>query len=378
MSAELDSRAICPCGSGQIYGRCCRKRNIRYELNNRGIISQAIPLTSGLKEAVQEAFVEFKKVFGRKPGKKDRVLVGQYLFNEEHHWSMVIKTGQAANTPEELIFAWRRTDFILAEQNQHLVPEVRKEEWRDAIDEYFDLKDRGFDPFYIFSPLDPKQYELYKILKESISTIIIVASAAIHDRKRIRADSDFFQFFFVSRALCSLRTIREMYESRYDDDCLSILRGIYECYLRTKLLRLEPESAEKFVARIMRDLGRAMMFRDEKGRAHRNKIVMPPNNKIVDISLSNYDIVRRSDFKFEEAVYQELYSELSGFVHPDVLHFINHLATDGDVGLFRQNDPYRAIVFVLEDTAKSKEISRLQEQIYRAASNYEGTLSGCD
>jgi hypothetical protein len=49
--------------------------------------------------------------------------------------------------------------------------------------------------------------------------------------------------------------LREMYITRYDDDCLSIARAVYEAYLRMKLLRLAPANAERFEAMLAHELG---------------------------------------------------------------------------------------------------------------------------
>jgi hypothetical protein len=46
-----------------------------------------------------------------------------------------------------------------------------------------------------------------------------------------------------------------MYITRYDDDCLSIARAVYETYLRMKLLRLVPTTAERFEAMLAHEVG---------------------------------------------------------------------------------------------------------------------------
>jgi hypothetical protein len=345
MAQELGKNETCPCGSNKRYGRCCKRQKIRFERNDDGEIFQVIPIHPELETHLLHLKGEFRRIFGRRQGKDDPVLASQYLHDADEYWDHVIRIGKSAHIPEELLFASRRTDFFLAERNLHLVPEVRKQEWREAIDEYFSLGAKGYDPFYVFSPLTPRQYDLYKSLVELLDAIIIVSSAAIDDIKRVRNNASFFQFYFISRALCSMRTIREMFHSRYDDDCLSILRGIYECYLRIKFLRLKPDNSIRFIALALRDLGEAPVLKRKNGKIDRQRVLY--DGKIVDVRISNSWIVRESKFKYEELIYYRIYPELSGFVHPDVVHVLSHANEYGGIGLYRKNNPHRSIVFVV-------------------------------
>jgi hypothetical protein len=345
MFRELDRTDECGCGSGKPYGKCCKRRKIRFQRNEKGQITQAIPIHPELEVELRKWQRDFREMFGRKLGKRDRVLSAQYLADSDDYWISFIQVGRAAKVPDELLFASRKTEFILAEMNEHLVPDIRKAEWEAAISEYFSIQSKGLDPFYVFTPLAGRQYDIFKRLVEKLDAIIIVAASAIDDVKPVRSNSAFFQFYFISRALCSLRTIREMFSRRYDDDCFSILRGIYECYLRTKLLRLRPEDSERFFARMLRDLGEIPIMRKKSGKILWDKVFY--DGRVLDIRISNTFIVSESKFRGEAELYHRLYSELLGYVHPDALHLLNHLNNEGALGIDRTNDRFRAISFVI-------------------------------
>lgn len=328
-----------------------------------GEISQAIPIHPVLEVELRKWERGFQEMFGRKPGKGDRVLSTQYLTDSDDYWTSFIQVGRAAKVRDELLFASRKTEFILAEMNQHLVPDVRKDEWKAAVREYFSIQSKGLDPFHVFTPLAGRQYDIFKQLVEKLDAIIIVTASAVDDVKPVRSNSAFFQFYFISRALCSLRTIREMFSRRYDDDCLSILRGIYECYLRTKLLRLRPADSERLVAHMLRDLGEIPIIKKKSGKIVWDKVVY--NGKIVDIRISNTFIISESKFPRETELYHRMYSDLSGYVHPDILHLLNHMDDDGGLGIDRTNNRFRAIAFViLVSLLLLEEVSRC-EFVYR-------------
>ena len=156
----------CPCGSGRRYNKCCKKKRFKFVINQRGQISKRIPIHPRLEPLLKEHQVRFKKVFGRKPGPKDPVLFDHWLSGEDDFWQQARAVGRAANTPEQLIFAWRRTGLIVGEHSRELMSEFDFKEWTDAIDEYFAIKEQGYDPFHVFTYLSGEDYDHYNFSGE--------------------------------------------------------------------------------------------------------------------------------------------------------------------------------------------------------------------
>jgi len=50
---------------------------------------------------------------------------------------------------------------MVGEHSRKLMPENQYQEWEEAIDEYFSLKEDGADPFFVFTYLSAKEYEHY-------------------------------------------------------------------------------------------------------------------------------------------------------------------------------------------------------------------------
>jgi hypothetical protein len=114
-----------------------------------------------LKPVLEDAFQRFTKMFGRRPGQGDPVAFDHYLNGEDDYWQQTRAAHRSASIPDELFFAHRRSGFVVGEHSRDLMPDSEYQEWADAIDEYFALKEDGHDPLYVFTYLDAGEYETY-------------------------------------------------------------------------------------------------------------------------------------------------------------------------------------------------------------------------
>jgi hypothetical protein len=336
----------CPCGSELSYGQCCKRKNFEFTLDKRGNVLRSIKIHPRLKPMLEDASRRFMKVFGRKPGRGDPVFFQQHLASEEDYWQNVRTAGKSAGTRDELIFAWRRSGFIVGKHSRKIMPDNEYQEWKDAIDEYFILKEEGVDPFHVFTYLSGEDYEKYKALVDRLDDGIIAVGSALSEPKKIRDSANYFRYLLMGRAIRSLRTIREMYRTRYDDDCLAIIRTVYEAYLRMKLLRLAPKSSERFEAMIAHELGAYQTKLRKNGRPSYDTCVDPKTGKEYKIIISNREILDISDFTLDEPLYYDLYPLLSGFVHPEFVQEAIKSVTGHDASQSSASDSIRAIIIV--------------------------------
>src|ERR1700716_1225925 len=151
----------CPCGSNLPYSDCCKRKKFRFEIDQRGNVRKRLKVHPRLKPVLEDAFLEFKQMFGRKPGRSDPVVFNHHLNGEDDFWQQARTVGRAADVREELIFAWRRSGFIVGEHSRALMPDSEYEEWENAMEEYFLLKEGGHDPFFVFTYLSGEEYEKY-------------------------------------------------------------------------------------------------------------------------------------------------------------------------------------------------------------------------
>jgi hypothetical protein len=277
----------------------------------------------------------------------DLILFDQFLHGEEDHWQQIRSIARSAKVREELIFAWRRSGFVVGKETLALMPDAHLEEWQDAVEEYHAIKEQGFDPFFLFTYLDPKEYEHYKRCVALIEHIIVIAFNSVRRKKRFPNLAHYFQYLVICSALNSFRTINGMYENRYDDDCLAILRGIYEQYLRTKQLRLKPDSVTKFEAAVYATAGIFHYKARADGSLDYTRVIDPKDGRETKLPVSNFSIASSSDFEFDRVIYQELYNELSGHVHHDVATWALKGMVTQILQLDRDQDSIRAIALIL-------------------------------
>lgn len=226
------------------------------------------------------------------------------------------------------------------------MPDNEYEEWQSAVEEYFSIKEDGFDPYHVFTNLSAEEYEKYKALVEKFDRVIIALGFALTSPKRFSSAAEYFRYLFIQRSLSSLRTIREMYNKRYNGDCLSITRTLYEAYLRMKLLRLDPTSAARFEAALAYQVGMYKPKLKKNGKPNFDIVVDPETGKEFLIAVSNREIIEISDFALEQQFYHDLYPLLSGFVHPDLLHVAAKSIGTSASEISQSDDPIHASIFV--------------------------------
>ena len=340
-------QAPCPCGSGKDYEACCARKKFRFEVDARGKITKSIPIHPKLKPELEDAHEEFRKMFGRKPGPNDPVFFQQHVMGEEDFWQQALTAARAAKVREELIFAWRRTGFIVGRHSRNLMPDSEYEEWQDAVEEYFSLKEEGHDPFFAFTYLTGPEYERYTQLVNLLDGVIIALGFA-HSRPKALGNSvDYFRYLLLGRAMRSLRTIRAMYKTRYDDDCLAIARAIYEAYLRSKLLRRVPSSSQQFEAILLHEVGAFPTKIRKNGKPQYGVCVNPRTGEEFDVALSNGKIIEISGSSFDMDIYHDLYPLLSGQVHPGFTKEVLASVQANSADVPHEGDSIQAIILIL-------------------------------
>ena len=72
---ELKNKDKCPCDSGELYGSCCKKKALKWLVDDKGFIHQEIPLNDEAMALINEAKDHFLKVFERKPKGNDPIFL---------------------------------------------------------------------------------------------------------------------------------------------------------------------------------------------------------------------------------------------------------------------------------------------------------------
>jgi len=138
---KLGPNALCPCGSGKKYKKCCIRKKFDWVENENGDISKSIPIVPDLRELLQVQLERFRERFGREPGPNDPIFFDQPPL--EHSEFYAVQDMRRARLAPELVYAFEKTGLLVTDMNQDLIPEKDLEEWDAAIEEYFDKLDNG-------------------------------------------------------------------------------------------------------------------------------------------------------------------------------------------------------------------------------------------
>ena len=131
---KLSRKAPCPCGSGRKYGRCCHGKDFEYLVDEDGQIFKSIPMTNELGEVIEEQKRKFVEKHGREPGPGDNLFFDMPPLEHVEHF-MVEGMKQAGWDPT-IVYAFEKTGLLVTETNEHLISDVDRAKWEEAVLEY--------------------------------------------------------------------------------------------------------------------------------------------------------------------------------------------------------------------------------------------------
>jgi hypothetical protein len=131
---KLSRNAPCPCGSGKKYKHCCWGKGFEYVEDEEGTVFRSTPMTPEVREALEYFRQAFVAKHGQEPGPDD--LLFPDMPHPEHLEARLVEDMKAAGIDPAIIYAFEKTGLLVTEQNQHLIPEKRLDEWDAAVREY--------------------------------------------------------------------------------------------------------------------------------------------------------------------------------------------------------------------------------------------------
>jgi integrase len=120
----------CPCGSGKKYKACCINKKFDW-VEEDGDVYRSVPLSSEVAETLK------RRIEDNNLGPEDLLFPD---IDVEEYMRGVSEAMKRANIHPSLIYAFRKTGFILTEENKDLMPDNQVEEWNEAIEEWDELE----------------------------------------------------------------------------------------------------------------------------------------------------------------------------------------------------------------------------------------------
>jgi hypothetical protein len=184
----------CPCGSMIPYAKCCKSKAFKYQLNSKNEVIRSVRIHPKLKPLLLRQKREFNKLFGRKPGKDDRVFFQDFQKSPEQMGEDLREAALSAGIEPAKVYAMWKTGLIVTSDRLNLFTDLELDEYRSAAEEYDDLTAQGIDPFEPESPLSESQgRKLVELLQQVARAPVMLARIVDRGVKRIVKESEFFK-----------------------------------------------------------------------------------------------------------------------------------------------------------------------------------------
>lgn len=133
-TSKIPRNALCPCGNGKKYKKCCYGKEFDWVATDDGRITRTVPVSEELGDVLDSV----KRAFEARHGRKH--LPGEPLFADappmeliEHH---TVEAMKQAGIDAAIIHAFQQTGLMMSDANEAKCPDADIAEWEAAIDAY--------------------------------------------------------------------------------------------------------------------------------------------------------------------------------------------------------------------------------------------------
>lgn len=343
-SDEVGGREPCPCGSGSTYARCCKKRKFKWVRDQKGHFAKSVPFGDEVKKILKDTEERFILTFGRKPRKTDPVFVERYYVSEKDMEREMLRAMRSADVSPTLRYAHKKTGFIIMSPKdlQKLTPQ-EQEEWEDAIDEFNDRIEAGYDVEEILEDDDPPEFMREHVRKNQIVLGYFIDKHFNHYRRRLGSDSnvEMVAGFATTNFARTLKSIHILLENDVGYDAYILLRALYENYLMLRYVYRHPGDVEIFIAQLGILADTHEMAVSKSGTPIQDQILDLSTGKKIKIptrwkmasALGNLD----------QQLYNDLYRQLSSYSHSEFSN-VRHFIADSGFDFLRADFSFDAVM----------------------------------
>ncbi|WP_431138917.1 DUF5677 domain-containing protein [Enterobacter mori] len=319
------SKKLCPCGSGINFENCCKSKNFEFVQDNDDSYTIKMPLNEEMVYIFDECKNHFIRVFEREPGEEDPLFLGRYLFSERDVTRDGVEAMHKAGINPAIIYAYKKTGYLLAEENLDKYTGKVLQEWDNAIDEY---NQYGGDPA---DSEDSRKFdEILNSLSEDIECTIYAMGLAndkfLNSLLYSKNDElsmlsvEQYQALCVCRAHKTLRTIYTLKEKQFSEDIIKLTRTIYESYLHIIVVQHEPKAIFTLVDAVVgMKNGTYEYKKNDNGKENRRIKVNAITGEEYPDQISNYRMAASSKCNEDIEFFDYFYTLSSQFIHPSIL-----------------------------------------------------------
>lgn len=319
---EWPDTELCPCGSGEIYKKCCKQKSIKYYKKNENEYIKSIPMEKEVEKVLRHLQAEFKRILGRNPGQDDYVMAG-VLNNNMENFTRKLKYD--AQIPNDYVYAYDRTGLMLSEHNIDKLSDVEIMEFKDAMKEYNDLMEEEIegDSANLLQVAETANMYIKELWEETVGDVIYVLNHFIKQTKQeigievgfsVKNRKDFL-VYCAYKTTQHLDSLNKLIEEGYKENSLTVVRFIYEILLNVIAYR---NDKELFNNKILPLAGLDEGKFERKSNSNKNTLIEKATGKEYYCGIKKIELAKKAGKNYE-LLYDTLYEELSGFIHLDTL-----------------------------------------------------------
>lgn len=348
---KLRRNQSCPCGSGKKYKSCCIAKPLVFEKTSHGGYSVDVPLSDAALEVLDEGKREFFRHFEREPGDGDPLFLAKYLASPEDLEVDGVRLMRESGISPALIYAYKKTGYILTEENSSIATGAAIQEWEEAIREFEELG----DPSVQGEGVEEFDDLLVELTADITSCLYALGFSTDHffnvglqEPDPSDTSSTYvqrYQALCAARAHRTLRSISLLLKSRFSEHALRLERAIYECYLHIVVASEDPCSLEVLVDVPMGlRLGTHNLKKKRGGREDKRVAVELSSGREIPSSISAYYMASKSPFREDLEFFDYFYKLTSELIHPSVLSAQGYFSEYGQIDPVRIHLQEEAIV----------------------------------
>ncbi len=349
MSKKYPRNSVCPCGSGKKYKNCCINSKEFDWIIEGGEIKKRIKCDDIIFEELKKQHQRFIDVYGRESGKDDPIFFEQYLMSDGEHEKVMIDILTEINVNPAIIYAYRKTQRLVTEQNIRKLTDLDIKEWQDAIDEYYHLIENSNNE----ENKSLKNLSEYIMeIEQKLEKVLLIFSLIIFrygeidfnvDNIRQELKIEDYILFCITKTFKTLKSIINLIDRELIEDSLILLRTIYESYLDIVFILHNPQKLKDLIAQAGLMMGTHEYALNKKGKQNRRIIKDKVSGDEFDGTISTYQKVLSSDFQVDIYIHNFMYEYLSSFTHPSIFTIENYFI-DNKFNPSKTNDPYEVVI----------------------------------
>jgi hypothetical protein len=240
-----------------------------------------------------------------------------YITAVEDPRQSFVRVALKAGIEPAKIYASVKTGIVPVAGMEECFDGEELEEFVAAYDEYAGLVDGQQMSEELDRALDQVDPELLRL---PFVMGMFIRECPPHRRTRPRGENKYLAgsvFFYVTKALKTFEAVQTLTLHHLGEDGLSLVRTLYESYLRTLFAIREPEVHGAWVLATTGLSRGTHDYRKTKSGVDKRVIVSPQSGGHTAATISTRAMALSSPFPVEATLHTDLYSFLSGYAHPD-------------------------------------------------------------